>query len=164
MNQLRQPRAPVGGTMATASSGAQVTPSSHQLSVAYADGLGARAHPVLIWVEHGMLQLSGPGLIRQIALNKVQWRERTHQGKRMASFHDGARLQALDAAAWDVWLDHHALAEPHSARPHQSGRWSLLAATVLVMVATLGYWWGLPLAARWLAPLVALGDAPALRA
>lgn len=128
--------------------------SSRQLSVAYFDGLTARAQPVLMWVEPGMLQLSGAGLIRQVPLNKVQWSERTRHGARMAHFTDGGTIQAVNAADWDSWLDHHELGAPLSARAHQSWRWTMLATTVLLMVAVMGYWWGLPLAARFLAPLV----------
>lgn len=127
---------------------------SHQLSVAYFDGLTARAQPVLMWVEPGMLQLSGAGLIRQVPLNKVQWSERTRHGARMAHFADGGTIQAVNAADWDSWLDHHDLGTPLSARAHQSWRWTMLATTVLLVVAIMGYWWGLPLAARFLAPLV----------
>ena len=128
--------------------------SSHQLSVAYFDGLTARAQPVLMWVEPGMLQLSGAGLIRQVPLNKVQWSERTRHGARLAHFSDGGTIQAVNAADWDSWLDHHDLGAPLSARAHQSWRWTMLATTVLLMVAIMGYWWGLPLAARFVAPLV----------
>lgn len=128
--------------------------SSHQLSAAYFDGLTARAQPVLMWLEPGMLQLSGAGLIRQVPLIKVQWSERTRHGARMAHFADGGTIQAVNAADWDNWLDHHDLGTPLSARAHQSWRWTMLATTVLLMVAIMGYWWGLPLAARLLAPLV----------
>ncbi|WP_052162672.1 M48 family metallopeptidase [Aquabacterium sp. NJ1] len=128
--------------------------SARQLSVAYFDGLTARAQPVLMWVEPGMLQLSGAGLIRQVPLNKVQWSERTRHGARMAHFADGGTIQAVNPADWDSWLDHHDLGAPLSVRAHQSWRWTMLATTVLLMVAVMGYWWGLPLAARLLAPLV----------
>lgn len=127
--------------------------SSRQLSVAYFDGLTARAQPVLMWVEPGMLQLSGPGLIRQVPLNKVQWSERTRHGARMAHFNDGGTIQAVNPADWDSWLDHHDLGAPLSVRAHQSWRWTMLATTVLLMVAVMGYWWGLPLAARFVAQL-----------
>lgn len=127
---------------------------SHQLSVAYFDGLTARAQPVLMWVERGMLQLSGPGLIRQVPLNKVQWSERTRHGARLAHFTDGGTIQAVNPADWDRWLDHHDLGTPLSTRAHQSWRWTMLATTVLLMVAVMGYWWGLPLAARFVAPLI----------
>lgn len=128
--------------------------SSLQLSVAYFDGLTSRAQPALMWVELDMLQLSGPGLIRQVPLSKVQWSERTRHGTRMAHFNDGGTVQAVSRADWDRWLDHHGLGATLSTRAHQSWRWTLLATLVLLLVATMGYWWGLPLAARVVAPLV----------
>lgn len=128
--------------------------SARQLSVAYFDGLSARAQPVLIWVEPGMLQLSGAGLMKQVPLGKVQWSERTRHGARMAHFADGGTIQATNAADWDSWLDHHDLGAPLGARAHQSWRWTLLATAFLLIVAIMGYGWGLPLAARWIAPWV----------
>ncbi|MBI2734546.1 MAG: hypothetical protein HYX44_14965 [Aquabacterium sp.] len=143
MNAIRPTGQPDGGLLA----------QPHQLAVAYHDGLTARAHAMLMWVEGGMLQLSGPGLIRQVPLSKVHWSERTRHGTRMAHFHDGGTVQAVNAADWDRWLDHHELGAPARASAASSGRWSFLAAAVMLMVAVLGCWWGQPPAAKWVGPL-----------
>lgn len=124
------------------------------LLVDYFDGLSARAHRVSMCFDQGMLQLTGPDLFRQVSINKVQWSERTRHGTRSAHFVDGGSVQSLDNSHWDTWLKAHALGEPLVVRAQQSWRWSALATCVLLLVAVLGYWWGLPMAARALAPLV----------
>ncbi|MDE2595182.1 MAG: hypothetical protein KGL57_13185, partial [Burkholderiales bacterium] len=46
---------------------------SSRLDVAYFDGTWRQPHAVQMWIEHGMLQLAGKGVIRQIPLGLVQW-------------------------------------------------------------------------------------------
>jgi Zn-dependent protease with chaperone function len=127
-----------------------------RLSVDYFDGHVSRAHRVSMWLEGHMLQLHGDDVIRQVPLPKVQWPERTRHGMRLAHFSDGGSIQALDAAAWDEWSRQHRLGEPLVVRIQQSWRWTMLATVVLLMVVVMGYWWGLPLAARAIAPMVPL--------
>lgn len=129
-------------------------PITRKLSVDYFDGITARAYKVSMWIDHGMLQLCGPGVIRQVALAKVQWSERTRHGTRTAHFQDGGSVVAHDSANWDQWLLGQGLNEPLVVRAQQSWRWTMLATVVLLCVTVLGYWWGLPLAARALTPLV----------
>lgn len=124
------------------------------LLVDYFDGLSARAHRVSMRLHQDMLQLTGPELFRQIAINKVQWSERTRHGIRNAHFMDGGSIQSLDNGHWDDWLKSHQLGETMVVRAQQSWRWTALATGVLLLVAVLGYWWGLPMAARALTPLI----------
>ncbi|TAK93044.1 MAG: M48 family metallopeptidase [Aquabacterium sp.] len=124
------------------------------LLVDYFDGLSARAHRVSMRLHQDMLQLTGPDLFRQIAINKVQWSERTRHGIRNAHFMDGGSIQSLDNGHWDDWLKAHHLGETMVVRAQQSWRWTALATGVLLLVAVLGYWWGLPMAARALTPLI----------
>ncbi len=128
--------------------------TASSLQVDYFDGLTARAHPVRMWMENGMLQLSGQDLIRQVPLDKVQWPERTRHGLRMAHFEDGGSVQCADAAAWDDWCRAHNLAESMVVKAQQSWRLTLVATALLLMVMVLAYVWGLPLAARALTPLI----------
>lgn len=125
-----------------------------KLSVDYFDGITARAYKVSMWIDNGMLQMCGPGLIRQVPLTKVQWSERTRHGARSAHFQDGGSVTAHDSTDWDKWLLAQGLNEPLVVRAQQSWRWTMLATVVLLCVTVLGYWWGLPLAARALTPLV----------
>jgi len=125
-----------------------------RLLVDYFDGLSARAHRVSMWIENDMLQLAGRDLIRQVPLAKVQWPERTRHGFRQAHFADGGQVQALDAQQWDTWANQHGLGDKLVVRAQQSWRWTLLATVLLLLVTGMGYWWGLPLAARALSPLI----------
>lgn len=128
--------------------------STTKLMVNYFDGQTSRPHEVSIWLEQGMLQMSGPHLIRQVPLGQVQWSERTRHGARVAHFADGGTVQALDDGAWDNWVRTQGLGDSLAAKVHQSWRWTWLATSVLLVVAVLGYGWGLPAAARAMAPRV----------
>lgn len=131
-----------------------MTAPATRLQVDYFDGRSARAHRMQMWIENDMLQLSGKDLIRQVPLGEVLWPERTRHGIRLAHFEDGGSVQALDAAAWDAWCRDNSLGESLVVKAQQSWRWSMVAAALLVMVTVMGYWWGLPLAARAIAPLI----------
>lgn len=131
-----------------------MTPPSTSLQVDYFDGHSARAHRVRMWIENGMLQLAGRDLIRQVPLADVRWPERTRHGMRLAHIQDGGAIQALDSSDWDAWCRGQRLGESLVVVAQQSWRWSMVAAALLVMVTVMGYWWGLPLAARAIAPLI----------
>lgn len=128
--------------------------TSTRLSVDYFDGHSARAHRVSMWIENGMLQLSGRELIRQVPLAKVNWPERTRYGARQAHFADGGTVQGLSESDWDNWVRAHRLGEPLVVRAQQSWRWTMVATVLLLMVTVMGYWWGLPLAAKAITPLI----------
>lgn len=125
-----------------------------RLAVDYFDGRSARAHRVQMWIENGMLQLAGSDLIRQVPLSQVQWPERTRHGARQAHLEDGGSIQALDPEPWDAWYRAQELGESLVVQAQQSWRWTLIACALLVLVAVMGYWRGLPLAARAIAPLI----------
>lgn len=132
----------------------QATHSAPRLSANYFDGHSARAHPVQLWIENDMLQLVGRDLIRQVPLAKVQWPERTRHGARLAHFADGGAIEALDAAQWDAWSRDQHVGETLVAQAQQSWRWTMVATALLLMVTVMGYWWGLPWAARAITPLI----------
>ncbi|MFT3857912.1 MAG: M48 family metallopeptidase [Aquabacterium sp.] len=125
-----------------------------KLAVDYFDGRSARAHRMQMWIEAGMLQLAGNDLIRQVPLSQVQWPERTRHGARQVHFDDGGSVQALDPGQWDAWYRAQELGESLVVQAQQSWRWTLIASALLVLVTVMGYWWGLPLAARAIAPLI----------
>lgn len=125
-----------------------------RLMVDYFDGHSAQAHRVSMWVDGPMLILSSVELFKQIPLNHVRWSERTRHGARQAHLEDGSTLQAVDARLWDLWCAAQQLDEPLVVRLQQSWRWTTLATVLLLLVAACGYWWGLPVAAKALTPLV----------
>lgn len=119
-----------------------------RLQMDYFDGRSAQAHPVLIWIEQGMLQLAGHGLWRQVPLHQVQWPERTRHGARMAHLSNGGSLHTHDSAAWDDWARHHGLNDSLVTQAQQSWRWSLMATLVLLAICAASYLWGMPMAAH----------------
>ena len=128
--------------------------SCKRLAVDYFDGHGGQPHRMQMWIENGMLQLAGRDLIRQVPLPQVQWPEGARHGARMARIEDGAAICALDPGRWDAWRRENGLSASPAVRAQQSGRWSLVAAALLAVVTVMGYWWGLPIAMRAVAPLL----------
>jgi len=127
--------------------------NQHRLPVHYGDGVHARVHRVQMWVEHGMLQLAGDGLIRQVPLSRVRWSGPQGSGLRFAHFTDGGGIQALDPAAWDQWLGQQGLSARPALAPSGlngqnnpsslSWRCATLAAALLMLMAVQAFWWGI---------------------
>jgi len=114
----------------------------------YFDGSSARAHRVRLSIAADQLLLQGHGVARQVPLAEVQWPERTRHGKRVAHLRDGGSLQAEHAASWDAWLAAAGVRESRVVRLQQSWRATVVAVLGLLLLATAGYLWGLPWAAR----------------
>lgn len=125
-----------------------------RIAADYFDGHSARAQPVHMWVEAGMLQLAGHNLIRQVPLDQVRWSEASRQGTRRADLPEAGCVQAHDAGAWDDWMAAQGLQPTLVVRLQSRWHWTLLAALLLLAIGALSYWRGLPLASRWLAQLV----------
>jgi len=117
---------------------------STRLCMDYFDGRSAQAHPVLVWIDQGMLQLAGQGLLKQIPLRQVRWPERTRHGARLAHLGDGGSLHTRDSAAWDAWAHRHGLSDSLVTQAQQSWRWSLMATLLLLAICAASYLWGLP--------------------
>lgn len=118
------------------------------LEVDYFDGTSARAHRVQLSIAADHLLLQGDGIALQVPLGEVQWPERTRHGKRVTHLRDGGSLQAEHAASWDAWLAAAGVRESHVVRLQQSWRATLVSVVALLLLATAGYLWGLPWAAR----------------
>ena len=121
---------------------------STRLLMDYFDGRSAQAHSVLIWIDRGMLQLAGPGLLKQIPLRQVQWPERTRHGARLAHLGDGGSLHTHDSTAWDAWAHQHGLSDSLVTQAQQSWRWSLMATLLLLAICAASYLWGMPTASH----------------
>lgn len=128
-----------------------------RIHVAYFDGRSARAQPMQMWVEDGMLQLAGRLLIRQVPLDQVRWSEASRQGVRRADLPDGGSVQGEDPTAWDAWCTAQGLRPSLVVRLQGSWHWAWFAVLALLALGALSYWRGLPLAARWLVHLVPPG-------
>jgi Zn-dependent protease with chaperone function len=122
--------------------------STKQLSAEFFDGISARARPVELNIHSGALHIEGDGVALSVPLAQVQWPERTLHGGRVAHIRAGGSLRALDAGAWDAWARASGISESPVVAAQQSWRLTLIAVVLLVMLAAVGYQWGVPALAR----------------
>lgn len=125
-----------------------------RLTVDYFDGRRAQATPVQLWFDHGMLQIEGQGVFRQVPIQQVQWPERTRHGARIAHLQDGSSLHTQNGTTWDQWVQSHGVSESLVVKAQQSWRWTAAATALLLTVCAASYLWGLPMAGRALSHLV----------
>lgn len=135
------------------------------LPASYFDGVSARAQPVTLQLDGAVLQITGEGVRRTLAIADVQWPERTRHGMRVAHLKGGGSVQCADAAAWDGWCRSHGLRDSLVVTAQQSWRWVLGSVVGLLVIAVAVQQWGLPVAARAVVAMmpvsvdVALGEA-----
>ena len=116
-----------------------------RLTVNYHDGRSEQAQPVTIWVSQGMLELAGPGVLRQIPIHQVQWPDPGRQENvRVMVLPGGGSLRGHDPAAWDAWRAQGLPASPTLMAPRQSWRWSLVATLLLLALCAASYVFALP--------------------
>lgn len=118
------------------------------LQASYFDGISARAHPVVLQLKGAVLQITGEGIHRSLAISDVQWPERARHGMRVAHFKEGGSVQCANAAAWDDWRRMHGLRDPLVVSMQQSWRWVLASVVALLVILVAVQQWGLPVAAR----------------
>lgn len=120
-----------------------------RLVAAYFDGRSARARPVQLWVDGGMLNAQGDGVVARWPVRQVQWPERQRHGERQAHLPDDGLLSTPDAAAWDAWVTASGIGgDSLTVRWMQSWRAALSALTLTIAALLAGYVWGLPAAAQ----------------
>jgi Zn-dependent protease with chaperone function len=118
------------------------------LDAVYFDGLSARARPVRLRIEGGVLRVQGEDVDRSVACAEVNWPERTRHGMRVAHFEGGGSVQCSDNAAWDDWSRAGGRRDSLVVRLQQSWRGVLVSVALLVALAAALQQWGLPAAAR----------------
>ena len=118
------------------------------LVASYFDGQTAKAQAVLLRMVDGDLLVSGDGVERRVNAADVQWPERTRHGVRVAHFANGGSVRCSDAQAWDVWRQQSGQRDSWVVRAQQSWRGVLASVLLLVLLAAVGYQWGLQWAAR----------------
>ena len=120
------------------------------LAARYFDGHSSRPRQVGLSVRDGLAVLSGE-VERSCALSELRVSERSAHAPRKVTFPDGAYLEMADAAAFQALLHSTGQRDSWVVRLQQSWRGALLAAATTVVALALGYQFGLPLAAGWLA-------------
>jgi Zn-dependent protease with chaperone function len=112
------------------------------------DGVSARARRVTLRIVGDQLRIDGEAWHEQVALDEVQWPERTRHGARITRLSGGRSLQALDAAAWDAWWLAGGMAESAVVKAQQSWRGTAVAVVLLLVLLGASYQWGVPWLSR----------------
>lgn len=118
------------------------------LPAVYFDGVHGKGHAVTLYLNVAGLRIVGDGLDRTVALNAVQWPERTRHGMRIAHLEAGGAVQCADSAAWDDWSHAAGLRDTLVVRLQQSWRGVLASVLALVALIVVLQQWGVPVAAR----------------
>jgi Zn-dependent protease with chaperone function len=117
-----------------------------QVAARYFDGKTSRTHQVVLSVEGDMAYLRGDAE-RDCPLGELKVSERTSYGARKVTFPDGAYLEVLDKAAFDLLLEATGHRDSFVVRLQHSWRATLAATAAIVAVLTLSYFYLLPVAA-----------------
>lgn len=113
------------------------------------DGTQARGRAVTAEIDGGTLWLCDEAGNRHgIALQQVDWPERTRHGQRVAQLAQAGSLAFADAVAFDAWRQAQGHRESWVVRAQQRWRGTLAAMAALVLVAAAGYVWGVPRVAQ----------------
>lgn len=124
------------------------------LEAFYYDGKRAERHIVALQIRDGQLWLDGPGVAARHALAEVDFGEPLCGTARCIEMADGSRCEVGDAAGLAVLLDQAGRGDSLVVRLQKRWRWAIASLLVVVAGSLAGYFWGLPAAARYLAPKI----------
>jgi Zn-dependent protease with chaperone function len=121
-----------------------------ELPADYFDGHSPQAHPVSLSLDGQVLHIRGEGIALQFPVAALQWPERQRHGARLCYLPGEGLISHADGPAWDAWC---APVQTDSwvVRWMQSWRGAALAGLMTLMLLTLSWVWGVPLASQWLA-------------
>lgn len=124
------------------------------VAASFFDGRTPRRQAAVLSVEGDEVVAAGDFGERRAARAAVEISEPMGQAPRFVRFPDGASFEVAELAAFGRWLHCHGFAEGRVAR--LQARWSsaLLAIAATTLIVAAAYLWGLPAAARALAPRV----------
>jgi Zn-dependent protease with chaperone function len=106
----------------------------------YFDGRSAKAHPVTLTLNDGLLHVQGEAIARDEPIAALR-----------VSEPDGAHCEVRDHAGMARLLAVTGFEDHLVVRLQQRWRWALAAIVVTLAVVFAGYQWGLPAASEWLA-------------
>jgi Zn-dependent protease with chaperone function len=126
---------------------------SERIAVAgnYFDGRSAKAHPVTLTLNDGVLHVRGETLERDEPIAALRVSEPMGMAPRLVSFPDGAHCEVRDHDGMARLLAVTGFEDSLVVRLQQRWRWALAAIVVTLAVVFAGYQWGLPAASEWLA-------------
>ncbi|MDE2430006.1 MAG: M48 family metallopeptidase [Burkholderiales bacterium] len=128
------------------------------VSAKYFDGKSSRLHQVRLTVLDGIAHIdeiagfdSEPGISRSCAITQLRVSERTRHAPRKITFPDGAFLEINDQDAFNTLLKTTGYQDSLVVRLQQSWRGALLALLSTVAILIVLYFYGLPVASRYIA-------------
>lgn len=113
----------------------------------YFDGKTSRVHNVMLSVEAGIASISGDAE-RTCPIGDLRVSERARNTSRKVTFPDDAYLEIHDVRAFDTLLADTGHQDSVVVRMQQSWRGALIAFFATAAILTLGYLYGLPVAAE----------------
>lgn len=123
---------------------------SHSIPGRYFDGVSSRLYRVQFNVEEQVAVLTGDAE-RRYPLSDLRISERTKHAARRVTFPDGDYLEIDDRAAFDHMLLHMGHSDSFVVRAQQSWRTALGFTLLTCVILVLGYLYGLPFAAKYIA-------------
>lgn len=123
-------------------------------SAFYYDGQSARRHAVTLTAVNGYLHVRGTGVDVTVPLTQVDIGEPLGRGPRILALPAGARCEVSDLSALPQLLASAGHDDGVIVRLQARWRWAIASLALVVGAAVAGYLWGLPAAARAIAPHV----------
>lgn len=114
-----------------------------QIPAYYFDGKTSRKLSVTLTVENGVASITGDAE-RHCPIGDLRVSERVHSAARKVTFPDGAYLEILDPAAFNLLLADTGHQDSLVVRLQQSWRGAIIACVATLAVLVLGYLYGLP--------------------
>jgi len=124
------------------------SPSEPSVAGLYFDGRSARAHPVVLGLQGDALSMSGAGLLRVEALDRLHLSEPMGDAPRLITFSDGAHVEVRDHVRLAALLAASGQRDSALVRWAFEPRAVVVAALLLLLIIWFGWRDGVPWAAR----------------
>ena len=121
------------------------------IACAYFDGASARRHEVDLDIVDGRVVVGGDGIARDEPLDAMQFSQALGATARIVRFPDGATCEVTDVAALGAMLTAAGIAETRVAAATNAKRLVAIGVAVIVVTLALGYRYGVPVAAGFVA-------------
>jgi Zn-dependent protease with chaperone function len=117
----------------------------------YFDGRDARSHAVTLDIAGGVVSVLGDGVERRESVASIRVTDVLGAAPRVITFGDGAVCEVRDANGLTRLLGENGIAPSPVSQWEGSLAWIVSGAVAFAAVLVLAYWYGIPLAARFVA-------------
>ena len=121
------------------------------IACAYFDGASARRRAVDLDIANGRVVVLGDGIARDEPLDAMQFSQALGATARIVRFPDGATCEVTDVVALGAMLTAAGIAETRVAAATNAKRLVAIGVAVIVVTLALGYRYGVPVAAGFVA-------------